>query len=132
MLITTKNNLSEDQYAGLHVLKRSPLPAVLTANLFRDAANVKNLRKRKTIQGDEEELMDASVTDELIADHEWESLLHTFEYEADELSPGDAESDDLWERLSSTRWLKSSAPLDDSRQSSGSESGDSASETATA
>lgn len=105
---------SGKEYSGPQVLKRSPNTAVMTANLFREVAKVKNLRKRKTIVGTEEELLDASVTDELVADHEWESMLHTFEPETDELSPGagGAESDDLWERLSSTRWLKSSAPRD--------------------
>ncbi len=88
--------------------------AIMTANLFRDASKVKNLRKQKTILGTEEDVMDASVTDELVADHEWESLLHTFEPEAGELHVGgEEESDDLWERLSTTRWLKSSAPIDD-------------------
>jgi len=69
-------------------------------------------------------MLDASVTDELVADHEWEAMLHTFETETDELSPGAGgpESDDLWERLSSTRWLKSSAPRDfDSDRSDDSE-----------
>ena len=104
---------SGKEYSGQQVLKRSPKTAIMTANLFREVAKVKNLRKRKTTVGDED-LMDASVTDELVADHEWESMLHTFEPEADELSPGagGAESDDLWERLSTTRWLKSSAPRD--------------------
>lgn len=66
--------------------------------------------------------MDASVTDELVADHEWEALLHNFEHETDELSPGGGggggeEGEELWERLSSTRWLKAPAPVDLPRSS---------------
>jgi hypothetical protein len=51
---------------------------------------------------------------ELIAPHEWAALLNTPESESDEtyvgapeaLSELNAETDDLWERLSSTRWIK--------------------------
>lgn len=104
------------------------MAAIITATLFRDASKVKNLRKKTTISAAEEELMDAAVTDELVADHEWESLLHTFEPEAGELHVGgEEESDDLWERLSSTRWLKSSAPV---YGSSAESDADSSSETA--
>lgn len=114
METNTFKNLSGKRYSRQQVLKRSPITAIITADLFRDVAKVKNLRKRKTRAETEEDVMDASVTDELVADHEWESMLHTFEPEADELAPGagGAESDDLWERLSTTRWLKSSAPND--------------------
>jgi hypothetical protein len=87
-----------------------------TAKLFRDAAGIKKVRKRKTILGSEDLAMDASVTDELVADHEWEALLQPFEQETDALSPGaggleEDGGDELWERLSSTRWLKAAAPV---------------------
>ena len=123
MSTSTQKTLSEKQYSGQQVLKRSPIPALITAALFREVAKVKKVRKEKTIVGAESGIMDASVTDELVADHEWESMLHTFEPEADELSPGTggAESDDLWERLSTTRWLKSSAPRDEHDSTPGSD-----------
>ncbi len=114
MKTNTRLFSSEKEHFGQQVMQRSPNAGIITANLFRDVAKVKNLRKRKASDGAAEDMLDASVTDELVADHEWESMLHTFEPEADELSPGagGAESDDLWERLSTTRWLKSSNPRD--------------------
>ena len=86
-------------------MRRGESP-VMTAKLFRDAANVKNVRKQKTILGTDEEAADASV--ELVADHEWEALLHNFDQETDDLSNSADldEREELWERLSSTRWLK--------------------------
>ena len=50
---------------------------------------------------------------ELVAPHEWASLLNNIESESDETRVGgevmgevELVSDDLWERLSSTRWIK--------------------------
>lgn|GEM_PF-5784686 len=44
---------------------------------------------------------------ELVAPHEWEALLYNFENEAVAEAPMEvAEVEDIWERLSSTRWIK--------------------------
>ena len=59
-------------------------------------------------------LPEKSVKQELIAPHEWAALLNTPESESEETYVGtpeiaadlNAETDDLWERLSSTRWIK--------------------------
>jgi hypothetical protein len=41
----------------------------------------------------------------LIGPEEWDALLDTFE-EAEALAPREGSSDELWDRLSSTRWVK--------------------------
>jgi hypothetical protein len=55
----------------------------------------------------------APIKQELIAPHEWASLLNNIESEPDDTHVGgevlgevELASDDLWERLSSTRWIK--------------------------
>ena len=126
MSTNTFERVSGNSYSRQQGLKRSPITAIVTAKLFRDASKVKNLQKR-TANTEAEDELELPVAGELVAEHEWESMLHTFEPEADELSPGTggAASDDLWERLSSTRWLKSTSPRDEmSENSESSESED--------
>ena len=50
--------------------------------LYADAAKVKSLRKRRSIMSGENETLDGPLQDELVADHEWASLLHAFDNEA--------------------------------------------------
>ena len=60
----------------------------------------------------------SAVKQELVAPHEWASLLNNIESDPNDTQVGGAPlaevelaSDDLWERLSSTRWIK--APRED-------------------
>ncbi len=59
-----------------------------------------------------------AIKQELVAPHEWASLLNNIESDPNDTQLGGAvmgevelASDDLWERLSSTRWIK--APRED-------------------
>lgn len=104
MLTSEKKNVSGNQDFAPSNQRKGGLVAK-AAGLFQEASKVRRLPKKKTTLWNSENIMDASVSEELVADHEWETLLDTFENEGDELV-GDAEEHDLWERLSSTRWLK--------------------------
>lgn len=84
--------------------------AANAADVFRDALKVKRLRKTETVM---ESAPGAGVNPvpgggELMPDHEWAALIHTFEHEAE--AHASSVEDELWDRLSSTRWLKDNVP----------------------
>lgn len=103
MLTSIKTNMA-DTTQGQPSRRKRNANTSHTAEVFRDALKVKRLRKKATILGTEEKPVVGQTPDQLVADHEWASLIHNFEHEA-EAHAGDAE-DELWERLGSTRWLK--------------------------
>lgn len=89
--------------------------------VIRKAAPVKKTTQRRNdiarksgafprLQTDPDRPLDAG-TRELMAPDEWDALLQTIEAETATASAEDAAkvqvaSDDLWEKLSSTRWIK--------------------------
>ena len=83
--------------------------ALNTADVFRDALKVKRLRKTETVMDAAPGVNAAPGNGELMPDHEWAALIHTFEHEAEAHASSDVE-DELWKRLSSTRWLKDNVP----------------------
>jgi hypothetical protein len=135
MMTTSREHLAGSPHSGREKQRKAGPAAESTTHIFREAMKVRQLRKRKTQMGDGEPVVDAPVDQELVADHEWDALLHAFDTEPGELPPGDGvdEHDALWERLSSTRWLKQTppdAPASETATSS-SETGASAPETGT-
>jgi hypothetical protein len=108
------NSMSGNNSSGHPKKKRAAPRTVRASALFRDVEKVKKLRKGKTsLAVDKNAAVDAPVEEQqLVADHEWDALLHTFEPEGEELPSRRIiqEEEDLWQRLNTTRWLKESDP----------------------
>ena len=108
---------------GLFAPRRKPLvPADAEKKASRRAEQQRPVKMKKTIRKEVAPGIkrapissEHAATQELIAPHEWQALLNSFENESAGPdgrmnSPTSVESqnasDVLWERLSSTRWLK--------------------------
>lgn len=104
------NNFKESGGGSNKRKRRKTLAGPL--DIFREVSKVRPLRKNKAVFDAEEEHVDANHTGELVADHEWGALIDTFEPDGEAPVASTAEEDELWERLSSTRWLKSTPPSD--------------------
>ncbi|HLX63033.1 MAG TPA: hypothetical protein VKX17_17315 [Planctomycetota bacterium] len=110
-LIKSRKEELEQNFKGPLIKGKTSRALALIANLFREQGIVKNAKDSKVIKAAQnDDAVDVPVSDELVADHEWESLVQTFDPEPDELPHVAADEEDLWEKLSSTRWLKAAAP----------------------
>jgi hypothetical protein len=99
--------------AGTKGKKRKPVPMKTNVETRTQFSTFRNTAPSK-----------AAPVKELIAPHEWAALLNSFENEPEGSTRQtsatgeiEIESEDLWEKLSSTRWLKQ-PPQDTNRNGS--------------
>lgn len=118
--MTGQKHQAGDAFASLRQQRRvKTARKVNESGDERKPVEMKNIIEKQDASAATAPTKPEEATEELFNPQEWEALLHSFENEPSigtvtraQEPPIELSTEDLWERLSSTRWIRTPTPDD--------------------